>query len=519
MVAEDTIESETADSRYGTILRSTSVIALASVISVVMSVIRLKVLAVLLGPVGVGLFGLFNVISDLAASLAGMGVQQSGVRQAAVASSTGDQQRVARIARVLNLTSWILGSLGAVVLIVLSSPIAKLSFDTEARASGVMLVGLAVLVRIVAGAPLAMIQGCRRIEDLARMTVIGAVLNTIVAIPLVYLLGEDGVVPSIIAVALTSWVTAHWYARKIRLPRIDLSFAEYSAEARLLLQLGVAFMASGFLTAAAALLIRILIVQQSGVDAAGNYQAAWALGGIYVGFILQSMGTDFYPRLSAAASDNHACNQMVNEQARVSILLAGPGLLATLALSPLVIAVFYSTQFVDAVPLLRWLCVGMLLRVVAWPMGFIVLAKGDQKVFFWTEVAAAVVHVGLAWLLLNVVGLVGAGVAFVGLYAWHGLLIYVIVRRMSGFAWARENLVLIGVFVGLAGLVLAAVTFMPFWPGHAVALGVTVVACWYSLAQLVRLVPQRWIPLRMRPLVYFLLRHRPAVASGVQNRG
>ena len=518
MVAGDTIESEKADSSYGSILRSTSVIAAASVVSVVMSVIRQKVLAVLLGPAGIGLFGLFNVISDLAVSLAGMGVQSSGVRQVAVASSTGDQQRVARIARVLNLTSWILGSLGALVLIAFAGPIGGLAFHLEARTSGVMLVGLAVLVRIVAGAPLAMVQGCRRIADLARVTIIGAVLNTLVAIPLVYLLGEDGIVPSIIAVALTSWATAHWYARKIKLPRIDLTFSSYSAEVRLLLKLGLAFMASNFLTAAAAFLIRILIVQQNGVDAAGNYQAAWALGGIYVGFILQSMGTDFYPRLSAVAHDNDACNRMVNEQARVSILLAGPGLLATLALSPLVILVFYSSHFADAVPLLRWLCIGMLLRVVAWPMGFIVLAKGDQKVFFWTEVAAAVVHVGLAWLLLGTVGLVGAGAAFVGLYAWHGLLIYFIVRRISGFRWTRENLALIGIFLGLAAPVLGAVTVMPFWSGHAIALGVTVVACWYSLAQLVRLVPQRWIPMRIRPLVYALLRYRPALAVGAGDR-
>src|SRR5690606_24423183 len=133
-------------------------------------------------------------------------------------------------------------------------------------------------------------------------------------------------------------------------------------------------MTSGLLAAGAAFMIRILVVQHDGVAAAGNYQAAWSLGGIYVGFILQAMGTDFYPRLSAVSTDDAACNRAVNEQARVSILLAGPGLLATLALSPWVMAVFYSTQFADAVPLLRWFCLGMLLRVIAWPMGFIVLA-------------------------------------------------------------------------------------------------------------------------------------------------
>jgi PST family polysaccharide transporter len=511
MASQDRIEDAGTGSRYGEILKSTSLIGASSVINIILSMVRLKVLAVLLGPAGIGLFGIYNVIVDLAANLVGLGVQSSGVRQVAVALSSGDARKVARIARVLTLTSWGLGGFGALMLLVLAPQISNLSFDTPARATGVMLVGLAVMLRIMAGAPIAVIQGSRRIGDLARMTIVGALLNTVFAIPLVYFFGEDGVVPSLIAVALTSWVAAQWYGCKIALPKVSLAWSDFTEETRLLLQLGFAFMASGLLTAGAAFLIRILVVQHEGVDAAGNYQAAWALGGIYVGFILQAMGTDFYPRLSAVAQDNAECNSMVNEQARVSILLAAPGLLGTLALSPVIMTLFYSAQFADAVPLLRWFCLGMLLRVVAWPMGFIILAKGARQMFFWTELAAAVVQVGLTWLLLPVVGLIGAGIAFAALYVWHGLLIYYLVRRLSGFRWTHDNTVLIALFAGLTAVVLVGVELLPFWMGLAWALMGTAIGCWLSLAQLVRLVPQQWIPTRLRPVIYFVLRHEPAV--------
>ncbi|MET3899017.1 antigen flippase [Devosia sp. UYZn731] len=518
MVAKDTIGSTTSDSRYGDIIKSTSLIGASSIVNIAMSVIRLKVLAVYLGPGGIALFGIFNVIADLAVSLVGLGVQSSGVRQVAVSVSSGDLTKVARIARVLTLTSWVLGALGALLLVVLAGPISQLSFGSEAHLWGIVLLGLAVLLRIVAGAPAALIQGHRRIGDMARVAVVGAVLNTAAAIPLVYFFGEAGIVPSIIAVALTSWLAAQWYSRKIVVTRTRLSWSDFTAETRLLLQLGFAFMASGLLAALSAFLIRIFIVQQNGVEAAGNYQAAWALGGIYVGFILQAMGADFYPRLSAVADDNVACTNMVNEQSRISILLAGPGLLATLALSPLVMAVFYSTQFADAVPVLRWFCLGMLLRVIAWPMGFIILAKGNQKMFFWTELAATVVQLGLVWVLLRVVGLAGAGIAFVGLYVWHGVLIYYLVRRISDFRWTHENLLLIAMFVGLTGLVLIAVELLPFWSGLVVALVGTAIGSWFSLAQLVRLVPQQWVPQRLQPLVYFVLRHEPQMAAPAADR-
>ena len=237
---------------------------------------------------------------------------------------------------------------------------------------------------------------------------------------------------------LTSW----WYSRKIKIEPTTMSARELGQETANLLKLGVVFMASGFLTVGAAYAIRIIVLRYGGVEAAGLYQAAWALGGLYAGFILQAMGTDFYPRLTAVANDNVECNRLVNEQAQISILLAGPGLIATLTIAPVVMTLFYSPAFHPAVDLLRWICLGMMLRIVAWPMGFIVLAKGARQVFFWTEVAATLVHVGLAWLLVTHVGLVGSGAAFFGLYVWHSTLIYVLVRRMSGFRWSASNLTL-----------------------------------------------------------------------------
>ena len=49
-------------------------------------------------------------------------------------------------------------------------------------------------------------------------------------------------------------------------------------------------------------------------------------------------------------------------------------------------------------------------------MGYILLAKGARALFFWTEVAATVVHVGLALFLVRHFGLPGATMAFFALY-------------------------------------------------------------------------------------------------------
>jgi enterobacterial common antigen flippase len=481
------------------ILKSTAVIGGASVINIVFAIIRNKAIALLLGPQGFGLLALYSSIADLAQALAGLGVQQSGVRQIAEAVGSGDQERIVRTVTLLRRVSIVLGLAGAALLAAFAFPVADITFGNRTYGTAVMIVAAAIFFRLVSAGQTALIQGMRRVSDLALISVLGAFFSTAISIPLIYWLGEEGIAWAILAMAAASILTSWWYARKIRIDQTaTMSLQEVKREVAPLLKLGAVFMASGFLTAGAAYAIRIVVLRYDGVAAAGFYQAAWALGGLYAGFILQAMGTDFYPRLTAVSSDNAACNRLVNEQAQVSMLLAGPGLIATLTAAPLVMTLFYSREFLPAVDLARWICLGMMLRIIAWPMGFIVLAKGASRIFFWTEVAATIVHVGLAWLLVPLIGVSGAGIAFCGLYVWHTALIYVILRRLSGFRWTPVNSKLAVGFLSAACIVFAACLTLPVWIGTVVGTVATLISGLFSLWMLLKLLPPETLPQAVR---------------------
>ena len=409
---------------YGQILKSSALIGGSSVLNIAIGIVRTKVMAVLLGPAGFGLMSLYGSILDLALSIAGMGINSSGVRQIAEAAGSGDKQRIARTAVVLRRTAVVLGLLGAILLAAFSPQISTATFGSDQHAGAVALLSLAVFFRVVADSQGALIQGMRRIADLARMGVLGALLGAIVSIVLVYALGEEGVAPSLVGGAAMALVIAWWYSRKVQIEPPEMTRSQVTHEAGALLKLGFAFMASGFLMMGAAYVVRMIVLRDVGLEAAGFYQAAWTLGGLYVGIILQAMGADFYPRLVGVANNDAECNRVVNEQAHVSLLLAGPGVIATLTFAPLVIALFYSAKFAEAVEVLRWICLGIALRVITWPMGFIIVAKNKQSSFFGAELAWTVVNVGLTWICVRSFGLNGAGIAFFGSYVFHGLMIY-----------------------------------------------------------------------------------------------
>jgi PST family polysaccharide transporter len=131
-------------------------------------------------------------------------------------------------------------------------------------------------------------------------------------------------------------------------------------------------------------------------------------------------------------------------------------------------------------------------------MGFIVLAKGARSIFFWTELAATLVHVGLALLFIPRLGTAGAGIAFFGLYVWHSILIYVIVRRLTGFRWSAANRRHILLFLPASASVSAAFLLLPLWP--AIVLGTVLAALSgiYSLRMLLDLLPRESLPAPLR---------------------
>jgi PST family polysaccharide transporter len=510
--------SKETKNTYGQILKSSALIGSSSALGVCFGIIRNKAMAVILGPAGMGLAGNFTSIIELVRTLAGMGVSNSGVRQIAEAVGSGDEQRVARTVKTLRRVALWSGTAGALLLVALCVPAAKFTFksdiqikdvifDTRAQIGAIALLAVAVLFADISGGQMALVQGMRRIGDLAKINVLGALYGTLFSIPIVYIWGARGVVPSLICVAGMGILTSWWYARKVKVPDVKMERGHFLDETRALLKMGVVFMASGLMTTGVAYLVRVIITRQISLDAAGYYQAAWGLGGFYIGYVVSAMGTDFYPRLTAVAHDKEECNRMVNEQTEVGILLAGPGLIATLTFSGLLMHLFYSKQFGDAplaVELLRWICLGMILRVASWPMGFVLLAKGERKLYFWTEFLSNLMYVGFVWGGARTIGLKGVGIAFFAMYSVYWVGIYAVVRRLTGFRWSAANVRLAFLFVPLIVAVFAIWYWLP--PIGVAILGV-LAACGsgiYSLRTLCALIPIKRFPRMAQNLLLFL---------------
>ena len=444
---------------YSQILRSSAIIGGAHGLNYAVGLLRIKLVAVLLGPAGVGLIGLYQSVTGVIGTVSGMGVGASGVREVAKSYGQGDGVDAARTMRIVNRMAWLTGLLGWALTAALAYPASRWILGDTAHAMPLAILGSTILLGSIAGAKTAILQGARRIGDIARVNVYAMLINTALAIALYAGLRQQGIVPVLVVTAFVSLGVASWFARRVEAHATPLGWPATFAGARGLLALGSAFMWSGLLTAGLDMFTRALITRQFGIEIAGQYQAAWALSGMFGGFIIGAMGTDFYPRLTGIIANHEHASRVVNEQTEIGILLALPGLVATISFAPLLVYALYSKDFLHAAELLPWFVLGVFGRVVSWPLGYIMLAAGASRWFAVSETVFVALQLGLVVSLVPIIGPIGAAFAFALNYLAYTICVLWVARRLIGFKWSPGVIQLIALSVVII-LVGALTAFM-----------------------------------------------------------
>ncbi len=438
-MSEEKQSNLTDNNSYGQIVKSSSIMGGAAGINMLLSMLRVKFAAILIGTAGVGLLASFTALQNMIGTLAGLGLQSSAVREIAAASSRGDHEAVARIILTLRRMCWLTGFTGMLSMMLLSSWLSQLVFAKSDYAVDIAVLGIAILLANISGGQKALIQGMRHIGDLARVNIIAATVGTVSAIALYWTFGLRGIIPTILMIAFTQLCFSWWYARRIQVSQVVLNWRETFNQANDMVRLGIAMMFSSFLASTVSLITISLITQQEGISATGFYSAAFALSGLFVGFVLQAMGADYYPRLTAVAHDPKQMTKLVNEQTEVGLLLALPGLLATMVFAPWAIHVFYSAEFLPAVELLQWFLFGCLGRVFSWPLGYVILALGKGHWYLLVEGAFSLVHLILIYIGLSLYGVLGVAFAFFVMYLLYIAAVSAVCRHLIAFRWSYAS--------------------------------------------------------------------------------
>lgn len=411
------------------IFKTSAMTGAMSIVTMVAALLRGKVMAMCLGPAGVGLSGILNQVVALESQVLALGLPTVVVKSVAGAGVEARPQVESVIARL----ALALGVFGLGLGLVLSPLVAVATFQSFEHLPLVIAASLAVPAAILTSIWCAVIQGRGEVGFLARSQAAFAVVGALVAMPLIWYGGLAGLGVSVVLAALIP-VAGLWSRR----PRYPTAASDDKGIRDSLVRAGLSIIAAIAIAQVAAYATRLVVVNQLGVFEAGLYQAALAVSGGLPGFVFSAMALDYYPRISAAR-DGEEIARATNMQVQASMVIATPLFVGMIVFGGPLLDFYYTEEFLGATELMAWMTASVAFRIISWPAGYWLVAKATPREYLLIEGPAALLAPLVTIALLPSAGLAGAGIAMVLSALVYALVIITFMRRRGGLGYTAAT--------------------------------------------------------------------------------
>ncbi|HNW77050.1 MAG TPA: O-antigen translocase [Bacteroidales bacterium] len=469
---------------YRQIFKATSLFGGVQAYNVLISLIRIKFVAVFLGPAGMGIMNLLTIPLNLIGQITGLGLGYSSVRDISVAAADGDEEKIGRTISVFRKWIWFTGLSGSILTLILSPFLSRWTFGNGDYTTAFLFLSIVLLFNALSTGHSATLQGMRRLRFLARATVIGSTFGLLVSIPLYYYFRIKGIVPTLIIASITSFVLFWFYGRRIVVRKPSLTWKEVWNEGNGMVKLGILITLSSLISSFISYLINIYISRTGGVDQVGLYQAGLTITERSIGLILVALGTDYYPRLSGVINDHRKMSQAVNYQAEIGLLIIGPILILLMTGMPVIIRLLYTQKFSLIMDLIPWIILGMPVKIASLVMGYILLAKGANKTFFFSELTYSIILLTLSIFGYNYMGLMGLGIAYSIMYCAYFVIVSVICWKKFQFHFSYSFYKIFLLTILFCSLSVVTAVILKFPIAYFTGIFLFGLMLWFSLVEL-----------------------------------
>lgn len=469
---------------YIEIFKATSIFGSVQILNIIASLIRSKFAAILIGSVGIGVLGVLNSTIKLISGISKVGLDTSSIKEIAFAKKSKDQTRIDEITNTLRRILWIIGIIGMLSTIALSSVLSEITFGNEEYTIAFMWLSIAILFNQLTVGSLSILQGLRRLRLLASANLMASFTSVIVVVPFYYYLQLDGIVPSIIVTSIITFFISLFYLKSIKLSRNKQTLRETFDKGKTMIKLGAVLSISGLISLLVAYLMQIYITNKGGLTQVGLYNAAIVIINSYVGLVFNAMSKDYFPRLSETINNRVSIIQNVNRQSLIAILLLTPIVVVFLSCAPFIIRLIYSKEFLPIVTLVSLGLLGTLFKAMSWSQGYVIIAKGDSEVFIKTTIGFNFILLTFNIIGYNYYGLMGLGVSFASYNVIHYVVISIIMRWRYSISLNKEVLILFFKCMMLSITVYICTFIELIWVKYWTLIILVISSIWFSMSEL-----------------------------------
>ncbi len=418
----------------GRVVKALGLFSGTQMLTILCSVVRTKFVALWIGTLGVGVFGILNSLIEMICTLSRLGLDTSTVRDISKAAYSDDRDRLTYIVTIVRRWGWILGIAGALLMVIAAPWLSDYSFSNQSYKYGIMALASIVLLNSITSAERSILQGISRLKMIAIASLIGVIAALIVSVPMIYVWKMDSIVPVLIVYAACNFVAMLLIARKYSVPGKErIGFKATLQSGSEFVKLGSYLTLGVFVGWVANYFFMSWLNRTAGSDILGCYQSGYTIAIRYSGIIFTAVGMEYFPRISGLSGAQYKRMELFMwHEASMLLRVIIPAAIALVFLAPLMIHLLYSREFMSASSMVILAAPGLILRGTSWCIAYTMIARGDGKVYFISELLSGVTGVVLNIIGYTYLGMNGIGISFTIWYLMYTLMVWAIARYRYG---------------------------------------------------------------------------------------
>lgn len=414
------------------VVRAMSVSAAGAAASGLLSIVAIKIVAVLMGPASLALLATLQQLRQTAVTAATCNGQTALVQGASGFEGVARREYLRTVAMIFAFAT--AGT--AAALAFAPAAIARWAGLRDADASMVRWLAVAVALSSLFVFLSGVLNALGAVAKLAILQIAGPAAMALSAWPV----ARGLPFPAMLAISAAATVTGGCFvvgAYRGTLHRWFRGRGQRCAKpaARHFFSISMVMLVTGLVASSALVTVRGRILRGQGLGVAGQFDAAWGISMNQVTLVLASLQTYYLPALARLRTPQERGEHI----ARV-LTVAAPtaaGAIAAIALTkPVLLHLLYSPAFLGAGQYLRWTLLGDYLKVASWILSIPMLAAADMRIFLASDLAASAVFLAAATLFVRWRSPAeSAAIAFLAMHVAHLGICFWYVRKRHAFPW------------------------------------------------------------------------------------
>ena len=402
--------------------------AIATVIRMLTGFVSVKVVAAIIGPVGVALLGQLNNFTQILLSISNGGIN-AGITKYTAEYSNSEKDYVLYLGTGFWIT--VVLSIATSLVLFIGAGYFSLNILHDIKYKSVFYVFGGTLLLYALNALLtSVINGFKEYRKYVIANIVGSITGLLFSVVLAIQYGVYGaLIATVTFQSIVFFITLGIIARSPWFKWRQFLIKFNKAVALKLGHYSLMALVSAITIPAGQIIVRSFIINDRSITDAGLWEGINRISGMYLMVITASLGVYFLPKLSELKTNQELQNEVFSVYKLVIPFL----ILTTFIIyvfRVFIIHLLFTEEFTGMQNLFAYQLLGDILKILGWVLGYLLLAKAMTKIYIIMELVNFVLLILFSYFLVKSYGSVGATLAFAIVYLIYLLVLCYVFRNL-----------------------------------------------------------------------------------------